>query len=53
MGHYYSEMVSDAELEERVKERKEFFERKAKEIQKSIDEKGLAMTLAELTNKYY
>lgn len=48
MGHYRSEMFSDAEIEAERKADEERIQRLAEKIQKEIDEKGLARFLAEM-----
>lgn len=48
MGHYYSEMTSDAEFARRAAEERAEMDRRVARIEAAIAEKGLARFLAEL-----
>ena len=48
MGHYRSEMVSEAEQDREETARRERFERSRKKIQEAIDKNGMASVLAEM-----
>lgn len=45
MGHYYSEMVSDAKQEREAAEKKERQERRMEKLKKLIAEEGLEVVL--------
>lgn len=47
MGHYYSEMVSDAELERQAKDREERMQRKADRLKELIKKHGLERGIIE------
>lgn len=51
MGHYYSEMVSDEELEQQAKRKRERRERLERGLQQRIDEKGLVSLLADMVER--
>jgi hypothetical protein len=53
MGHYYSEMVSDEELEQKAKARAKHLKEETKRVQEMLDKHGLAETLVRLTKKDY
>jgi hypothetical protein len=48
MGHYYSEMTSDAEFARQEAKEKAEMEQRVAKIEAAITEKGLARFLAEL-----
>lgn len=48
MGHYYSEMVSDSELERKAEERRSRHAASVAKIQEAIDKRGIADVLAEM-----
>lgn len=50
MGHYYSEMVSDSEIEERERIKREQRAIMASKIRDSIDEHGIEYVLADLAD---